>query len=211
MVIIIREEKLGGAILYQKPYHHGNLRAALIEAGIEMVNEEGIGACTLRKVAAKCNVSRAAPYAHFKDKEDMLEGMKQYVLEKFVAILKSAVSEYSDPEKLLIAFGKAYIRFFVDNPNYYSFLFNQGNLEFVLSGDSQAAERYGHLANEPNAVFLLMDRLGVSEALHTQNFIALWSVVHGLAGIVTMKGIAFDGDWDVMIEKILSDNLTLLK
>lgn len=195
----------------KKPYHHGNLRAALIEAGIQMVNEEGVSGCSLRKVAAKCNVSRGAPYAHFKDKEDMLEAMQQYVMEKFVSILNEAIAKCSDPDKLLLTIGKAYIYFFVDNPNYYPFLFNQSNLKLVLSDDPKIIESYKHLENEPTALFFLMDKLNIPAHLHMQNFIAVWSVVHGLAGIITMKGVAFDGDWNVMIEKILSDHLKLMK
>jgi len=194
-----------------KPYHHGNLRAALIESGIQMVNEEGVSGCSLRKVAAKCYVSRGAPYAHFKDKEDMLEAMKQYVMEKFVAILNKAIAECVDSDKLLLAIGKAYIYFFVDNPNYYSFLFNQSNIKIVLSDDPKTAESYKDLEGEPTALFLLMDKLNIPESLQMQNFIAVWSVVHGLAGIVTMKGVEFDGDWNTMIEKILTDNLALRK
>lgn len=195
----------------KKPYHHGNLRAALIEAGIQMVNEEGVSGCSLRKVAAKCNVSRGAPYAHFKDKDDMLEAMQQYVMEKFVAILNEAIAECTDPDKFLRAIGKAYIYFFVDNPNYYPFLFHQSNLKFVLSDDQKTAESYKRLEGEPTTLFLLMDKLNIPKSLQMQNFIAVWSVVHGLAGIVTMKGVEFDGDWNVMIEKVLSDNLTLSK
>lgn len=56
-----------------------------------------------------------------------------------------------------------------------------------------------------------MDRLDIPKSLQMQNFIAVWSIIHGLAGIVTMKGVEFDGDWDTMIEKVLSDNLTLSK
>lgn len=81
----------------------------LIEAGIQMVNEEGVSGCSLRKVATKCNVSRGATYAHFKDKEDMLKAMKQYVMGKFVAILNEAIAECADSDKLLLAIGKAYI------------------------------------------------------------------------------------------------------
>ena len=54
-------------------YHHGNLKNALIEAGIEMVNEGGTASLSLRKVAAKCGVSNAAPYAHFAGKEEMTQ------------------------------------------------------------------------------------------------------------------------------------------
>ena len=53
-------------------YHHGNLREALIDAGIKIINENGEENLSLRKVAAACDVSHAAPYAHFRDKEELI-------------------------------------------------------------------------------------------------------------------------------------------
>ncbi|MGL6199206.1 MAG: TetR/AcrR family transcriptional regulator [Lachnospiraceae bacterium] len=193
------------------PYHHGNLRTALIEEGIKIVNEVGVGGCSLRKVAAACGVSRGAPYAHFKDKEDMLEAMKQYVTEKFAAILNNAVADCTDSSKLLIETGKAYLHFFIENPNYYPFLFNQSNLQIVLTENDEKAEDYRQFENDKNAFVVIMDELDVPESLQMQNMIALWAMVHGLAGIVTMKGVEFDGDWDDMIEKVLSENLILVR
>lgn len=195
----------------KKPYHHGNLRAALIEAGIKLVNQEGIYGCSLRKVAAACGVSRGAPYAHFKNKEDMLEEMKNYVTEKFVSILKKVIRENTDIDKLLPEIGRAYIYFFVENPNYYPFLFNQSNIQIVLTENQEKAESYRHLEGEPNSIIAMLDKLDVPESLHMQNIIAVWSIVHGLAGIVTMQGVEYDGNWDIMIEKILSENLILKK
>lgn len=192
------------------PYHHGNLRTALIEEGIKMVNEDGVGGCSLRRVAAACGVSRAAPYAHFKDKDDMLEAMKQYVTEKFAVILNKVVADCPDSSKLLIETGKAYLHFFIVNPNYYPFLFNQSNLQIVLTDNDEKAEDYRQFENDNNAFVVIMDELDVPESLQMQNMIALWAMVHGLAGIVTMKGLEFDGDWDDMIEKVLSENLVLV-
>ena len=51
-----------------RPYHHGNLRNALIGAGLELINTEGEENLSLRKAALKCGVSNAAPYAHFNSK-----------------------------------------------------------------------------------------------------------------------------------------------
>ena len=62
-------------------YHHGDLRNALIEEGIKMINAGGEEALSLRKLAEKCGVSMAAPYAHFKSKEDMINAIKEYVTE----------------------------------------------------------------------------------------------------------------------------------
>lgn len=56
----------------KKQYHHKDLRNALIEKGIEIVNSEGLYSFSLRKVAAACGVSHAAPYSHFQSKEELL-------------------------------------------------------------------------------------------------------------------------------------------
>ncbi len=58
-----------------KPYHHGDLRKALIENGIEFINQYGEEKLSLRKIAEKCGVSNAAPYAHFKDKDDFINSI----------------------------------------------------------------------------------------------------------------------------------------
>ena len=50
-----------------KKYHHGDLKNALIQAGVEILSKEGIGGLSLRKVALEAGVSHAAPYAHFAD------------------------------------------------------------------------------------------------------------------------------------------------
>ena len=59
----------------RQTYHHKDLRNALIETGIQIVNTEGVNAFSLRKVAAACGVSHAAPYSHFQNKEELLEAM----------------------------------------------------------------------------------------------------------------------------------------
>ena len=53
----------------RQTYHHKDLRNALIETGIQLVSTEGVNAFSLRKVAAACGVSHAAPYSHFQNKE----------------------------------------------------------------------------------------------------------------------------------------------
>lgn len=78
----------------QKSYHHKNLRNELIEKGIRLVNEEGLKAFSLRKAAAACGVSHAAPYSHFQNKEELLEAMQNYITDEFSAILEDTISEY---------------------------------------------------------------------------------------------------------------------
>ena len=59
----------------RQTYHHKDLRNALIETGIQLVSTEGVNAFSLRKVAAACGVSHAAPYSHFQNKEELLEAV----------------------------------------------------------------------------------------------------------------------------------------
>ena len=95
-------------------YHHGNLRQALIDAGIKIINESGEESLSLRKVAAKCNVSHAAPYAHFKDKDELIEAMKASVTQQFTETLTKAVEDAPDAESAILEMGKNYVLFFIN-------------------------------------------------------------------------------------------------
>ena len=106
-------------------YHHGNLKQELINTGIRIINTEGEQALSLRKVAAACGVSHSAPYAHFQDKEQLLEAMKATVTELFTQQLNEAVAEAGgeSAEKAIVAMGRSYVKFFMEHPDYYIFLF----------------------------------------------------------------------------------------
>ena len=65
---IMRRRKMRGA----KPYHHGNLREALLEAAIRLIAEVGPTAFTLREVSRRAGVSHNAPYRHFRDRDDLM-------------------------------------------------------------------------------------------------------------------------------------------
>ena len=58
-----------------KPYHHGNLREALLEAAIRLIADVGPTGFTLREVARRAGVSHNAPYRHFRDKDDVMEAV----------------------------------------------------------------------------------------------------------------------------------------
>ena len=88
-------------------YHHGNLRQALIDAGIKLINENGEENLSLRKVAAECGVSHAAPYAHFSGKDELIAAIKDTVTDRFMEELESAIEGTSSADEGLIAMGRA--------------------------------------------------------------------------------------------------------
>ena len=130
--------------MQQDSYHHGNLRQALIDAGIKIINEQGEQSLSLRKVAAACGVSHSAPYAHFKDKEELLNGIKSSVTEQFTSYLFDAVSkvEKVSAEKAIVEMGKSYVRFFMKNPDYYPFLFYNQGITIHLAPEENHEEDY---------------------------------------------------------------------
>lgn len=70
----------------RQSYHHKDLRKALIETGIELVSKEGVSAFSLRKVAAACGVSHAAPYSHFQNKEELLKESRKDKSKKMLEV-----------------------------------------------------------------------------------------------------------------------------
>ncbi len=90
-------------------YHHGNLKKDLIEHGLIIINSDGFEGLSLRKVAKACGVSHAAPYKHFKSKDDLIEGIREQVMRLFIGALDAPTMEpnlskkrttFGDGEKL---------------------------------------------------------------------------------------------------------------
>lgn len=111
--IIFTAVRLEEAIMEGKSYHHGDLRHSLIEMGIEIIKQEGEEALSLRKVAAKCGVSNAAPYAHFKNKNEFLVAIQRHIMYLFATSLEEVYEEYKNTDSLLLMLGKSYVIFFI--------------------------------------------------------------------------------------------------
>lgn len=191
--------------MLNKPYHHGDLRNSLIEAGIELINQEGAKQLSLRKVSALCGVSQAAPYSHFKSKEDLLESMQDYVTGQFMEVLENGIKScpnQNDP-KVLIQMGKSYVMFFVNNPQYFTFLFSQPCMEVNLSLDSDGTNNFPPFELLKTIAFRIFGETEMRSEKIEDTIISLWATVHGLASIATMKNVHYDKDWETKIEDII--------
>ncbi|MEP7288152.1 MAG: TetR/AcrR family transcriptional regulator [Chloroflexota bacterium] len=100
-----------------KPYHHGDLRNTLIQAGLEMLSEGGAAALDLRKIARKVGVSHSAPYRHFADKQALLAAINEEGFLRLAERIEAALKEApNDPLEQLQAIATTYMQFAVDNP-----------------------------------------------------------------------------------------------
>ncbi len=106
-----------------RPYHHGDLRRALIEAALALVTEEQDWAFSLREVARRAGVSHNAPYNHFPEKRDLLGAVAAAGFEALRERMRTAVAGVTSPPAALLASAKAYVNAGVENPALYRLMF----------------------------------------------------------------------------------------
>ncbi|MBO4325047.1 MAG: TetR/AcrR family transcriptional regulator [Lachnospiraceae bacterium] len=181
----------------KKPYHHGNLKQELIEKGLEYVDRFGVESLSMRKLADSAGVSCAAPYAHFKSKDDFLDKVQDYITERLTEVLKETAAGCTDRLRILHELGKCYVLFFYENPLYYSFLFNRKKIDIYAYPPFQlflstAVETLRHLHGD-----------SISEDDLRYKTIAMWSLVLGLPQIAMMEGIINTDSLDAEIDAVL--------
>src|SRR6476660_7136325 len=102
-----------------KPYHHGNLCNALLEAAAEAITEHGVAELRLRDLARRLGVSHGAPANHFRDREDLLIALAVQGFERLTAHQRKALdAKHTTPAAALNALGVAYVEFARDNPSH---------------------------------------------------------------------------------------------
>ena len=108
-----------------RPYHHGDLRRALIEAARVIIVRDGAQALSLRGVAREAGVSPAAPYHHFKDKQELVLAVGQLGFEELGIVMEQELAKCSDdPQERLTVIGVSYVLFARDNPALYRLMYD---------------------------------------------------------------------------------------
>lgn len=188
----------------KKPYHHGNLKNELIEAGISLVNEEGFANFSLRKVAKRVGVTPTACYNHFLDKEELLESMNTYINELLEKELNKTIKEAREKHEkyITLAIGKAYVKFFAEHARYLNFIYDTDNYWIEVKEDDIVGD-YKPFNIFKQAAIENMKKFGLPQSEYRDNLIAMWAMVHGLATLSNIKGLHYDGDWGELTEKIL--------
>src|SRR6201989_161797 len=120
-------------------YHHGNLKEALLQAALDLIAQKGPAGFTFAEAARSAGVSPAAPYRHFRDRDELLASIAQRGFEQFEARLNAAWDDgRPDTVTAFERLGKAYLAFARNEPAFYSAMFESG-LPVDLSPTLQAA------------------------------------------------------------------------
>ena len=126
----------------RKTYHHGNLRQALVAATLRLIEEKGPLGFTLAEAARAAGVSAAAPYRHFRGRDELIEEVARQGFVMFADRLERAWNDgRPSPLSAFMATGRAYLDFARDNPGYYVAMFESG---VAIAGNpdlAMAAER----------------------------------------------------------------------
>ena len=176
-----------------KTYHHGDLRAALIEAGLALIEARDGHDLSLREVARRVGVSATAVYRHFPDKGALMAALAFAGLDRLAEAQRTASAAAGGGIAGFNATGAAYVRFALANPGLFRLMFAHPAPPDLLTGDASGAMamlRASAAALAPTGtdpqVFALQS----------------WSLAHGLAmllldGLVTLDDTAIDAVIDV--------------
>jgi len=110
----------------EKPYHHGDLRAALIDGAVELIAERGVRRFSLAELSRRLGVSAAAPYRHFVDRDELLAAVALRALHAFSEALAAESSRTDPPEDRLAAMAAGYVRFAAEEPALFGVVFGLG-------------------------------------------------------------------------------------
>ncbi|MEO8812983.1 MAG: TetR/AcrR family transcriptional regulator [Caulobacteraceae bacterium] len=167
-----------------RPYHHGDLSRALIQAGRRILEAEGPSALSLRAVAREAGVSPAAPYHHFKDKTDLLEAVAQEGWSELGAAIAEARAHAPDAANALTGIGVAYICFARENPALYRIMYRSAcDRETMPDHAKDADSGWGQVREA-------IVEAGVDPADEREiqlSTIASWCAAHGVAEMAGFK------------------------
>jgi AcrR family transcriptional regulator len=163
-----------------RPYHHGNLRRALLDEALNTIRAEGVEALTLREIGARVGVSRTALYRHFADKRALLAAVSAEGFGTLRQRLMEAWDESGGGRVGFDAMGMAYVRFAVSSPSHYRVMFG-GFIDPKTCGPELAAQAVGAFQALVDALAALQ-RNGLVHADETVTMARfVWAVVHGVA------------------------------
>ena len=179
-------------------YHHGDLRGALLDAGLRLLRARSVDSLSLRELAREVGVSAAAIYRHFPDKNALMAALAVEGLERLAKVQRQATRSAGGGKAGFLASGMAYVRFAVDNPALFRLVFS-------------AAQQGDPLEAQPDSVSAALGDLrrhiealmpeGSPGAERKAAALHAWALVHGIAQLVLDRQI--QPDWR-LIERVLS-------
>ncbi|WP_329074230.1 TetR/AcrR family transcriptional regulator [Streptomyces niveus] len=186
----------------RRNYHHGELRAALLDAAEALVRERGADGWSLREASARVGVSSSAAYHHFASRDALVRALRQRVLGELGERLGQEVGRTAGPEAgadhqwRLVAVGRTYVQWAVEDPSVARLAFGAGAPATGDPASDSTSDSTSDAATPPHPHDVLdaeLDRLvevgGLPAAARPGADFVVWAAVHGLATLL-VDGLA---------------------
>ena len=190
------------------PYHHGDLREALLREAEAELAEKGMEGFTLRGCAKRAGVSHAAPAHYFKDANALLTELTAIGFERFVAAMRTRQDQAgTDPRKRLVGAGLGYIDFARANPALFRLMFSSFRPDFeAIHLKTQATDAFALLVDSVGALRGVDPRTSKSAM---RDVASAWATAHGLADLLLSDRMNFmdaisDGQPETLYADIIS-------
>jgi AcrR family transcriptional regulator len=170
----------------RKPYHHGDLRAALIAEGLRRLAERDAESLSLREIARGVGVSPTSVYRHFPDKDALLTALALEGLAQLGAAQREAGEAAGGGTAGFAATGRAYVRFALANPALFRLIFASPAL--AAAGPDDMLHSEARTLLQANAAALAA-KDGGEAAVHA---VQAWALVHGLAMLMLDGQVPID-------------------
>jgi AcrR family transcriptional regulator len=168
----------------KKTYHHGDLKNALIEAGADILSQDGVSGLSLRKVALKAGVSHTAPYAHFVDKQALIAAISTEGYRRLYEALAAAVQRHeNDPARQLVEGAWAYLQFALHDIDHF---------KIALSGAVEKEKDYPAFVEMARQNFALLVKIVetcqaakiLKRGPADLTAVSVWSLIHGFVSLI---------------------------
>lgn len=172
-----------------KTYHHGNLRDALILAAADLIEQQGSLEFSITDAARRAGVSVAAPYRHFKDKEDLLHNVRDLAFMGLRAALVETVEHPAHPSQSqakIIAIGHTYLRYAREKSAFFGLMWeDRGNMAEIRDSIEQKMSGFYILVDVARGYLSTLHPQGPDpahqDALALSVATQLWALAHGIA------------------------------
>jgi AcrR family transcriptional regulator len=168
----------------RRGYHHGNLKEALVEAALKLIAEKGPAGFTFADAARWAGVSPAAPYRHFRDRDELIANVAERGFVQFEAALTAAWDDgRPDTITAFERLGKAYLAFARNEPALYSAMFESGVTIDLNPSLHAAGERAFAVIRAACERLVGMLPPGASRPPALMMALHIWSLSHGTASL----------------------------
>jgi AcrR family transcriptional regulator len=192
-----------------RPYHHGNLAPALIQAALALLKETQDWAFSLREVARRAGVSHNAPYKHFPEKRDLLAAVAAMGFEALAECMLASLKSVTAPQMQLIACGRAFVAQGIANPALYRLMFGAA----LTKPDAGRPTIEKLAAAKAQAVFSTT----LADAVRSGAFparianpresaaasLAAWSLLHGLTMLAIDDFVGPPAEVETLVDSLL--------